>query len=185
MVGHNGGVLSCKFLSENFMISGGSDASVCVWDMENPHKYLSIYTEHSSDVVCMAVFEEDANIFLTGSSDLTSKIWDIRVKSPVQKTLYGHESSINTVAFLPKKITTFASGSEDSSIRLYDIRIDREIGTFRDKLFDTINDISFSKSGRLLFAGTENTSVKVWDILGPGSIQETFEVGHTKMIKCC
>jgi len=84
--------------------------------------------------------------------------------------LYGHESSINTVAFLPGKITTFASGSEDSSIRLYDIRIDREIGTFRDKEYDTINDISFSQSGRLLFAGTESTRVKVWDILGPGTI---------------
>jgi len=83
MVGHNGGVHCCKFLSENYMISGGSDASVCVWDIENSHKYLSIYTEHTSDVYTMSVFEDDSNIFVTGSSDLTAKIWDIRIKTPV------------------------------------------------------------------------------------------------------
>jgi len=65
------------------MISGGSDAAVCIWDTENSHKYLSIHVEHTSDVVSMCVFEDDANIFVTGSSDLTAKIWDIRVKSPV------------------------------------------------------------------------------------------------------
>ena len=83
LVGHNGGVLSCEFLNENYLISGGSDASVCVWDIENPHKYLSLHTEHTSDVHSMSVCENDCNIFITGSADLTAKIWDIRVKNPV------------------------------------------------------------------------------------------------------
>jgi WD40 repeat protein len=83
LVGHNGGVLCCKFLSDKYLISGGSDAAVCVWDLEKSHKYLSMYTEHNSDCVSMNAYKEDRNIFVTGSSDLTAKIWDIRVKDPV------------------------------------------------------------------------------------------------------
>ena len=83
LVGHNGGVLCCKFLSDKYLISGGSDAAVCVWDLENSHKYLSMYTEHNSDCVSMNAYKEDSNIFVTGSSDLTAKIWDIRIKDPV------------------------------------------------------------------------------------------------------
>jgi len=44
---------------------------------------------HTSEVLCLSVFENDPNIFLSGSSDLTAKIWDIRVKNPVQHTFKG------------------------------------------------------------------------------------------------
>ena len=54
-------------------------------------------------------------------------------------------------------MTTFATGSEDSSILLYDIRVSSKLATFKDdKYYDTINDICFSKTGRLIFAATES-----------------------------
>lgn len=81
-------------------------------------------------MTCIAVSDEDSNIFLTGSNDLTVKIWDIRIKQPVQKTISGHDSAINDIQFLPGRIKNFATGSEDSTILLHDIRVDKPIMTY-------------------------------------------------------
>lgn len=66
LVGHQGSIQCCKFLSGNFLISGSSDAKVCVWDLESPQVYLSMHNDHTADVLCMATYENDSNIFLTG-----------------------------------------------------------------------------------------------------------------------
>jgi WD40 repeat protein len=162
LVGHQGSIQCCKFLSGNFLISGSSDAKVCVWDLESPQVYLSMHNDHTADVLCMATYENDSNIFLTGtylakilfyflgSADLTSKIWDIRVKQPVQATYKNHESVINTVQFFPlDSPTTFASGSDDSTVKLHDIRVKKELATFQDKdSYESVYSIAFSKTGR-------------------------------------
>lgn len=170
LVGHQGAINCCKFLNGNFLISGSTDATVCVWDLESPQRYLSMHNEHTADVLCMATYENDGNIFITGSSDLTTKIWDIRVKQPVQATFKNHESVINAVQFFPiESPTTFASGSDDSTIKLHDLRVKKEISTFQDESYESVYSITFSKTGRFIFAGTESTKVKVWDVLGAGS----------------
>lgn len=106
---------------------------------------------HTSEILCLSVFENDPNIFLSGSSDLTAKIWDVRVKNPVQHTLRGkflnlgvyikvfdinikgHESAVNTVKFMPfRESTTFATGSDDSCIRLFDLRMLEAVAVFQD-----------------------------------------------------
>lgn len=171
LVGHQGAIQCCKFLNGNFLISGSTDATVCVWDLESPQRYLSMHNEHTADVLCMATYENDGNIFITGSSDLTSKIWDIRVKQPVQATFKNHESVINAVQFFPvENPTTFASGSDDSTIKLHDLRvIKKEVATFQDESYESVYSFCFSKTGRFLFAGTESAKVKVWDVLGAGN----------------
>lgn len=170
LVGHQGAINCCKFLNGNFLISGSTDATVCVWDLESPQRYLSMHNEHTADVLCMATYENDGNIFITGSSDLTTKIWDIRVKQPVQSTFKNHESVINAVQFFPvESPTTFASGSDDSTIKLHDLRVKKEISTFQDDTYESVYSITFSKTGRFLFAGTESSKVKLWDVLGPGN----------------
>ena len=171
LVGHTGAVQCCKFLNSNFIISGSTDSTVCIWDLESPQRYLSRHNEHTADVLCMAVFDNDANIFLTGSSDLTINLWDIRIKKPVQATFNRHESAINTVEFFPgDEPTTFATGSDDSTIKLHDIRMKKEISTFQDtSSFESVYCINFSRSGRFIFSGTESNRVKVFDIMGKGN----------------
>ena len=175
LVGHQGAIQCCKFLNGNFLISGSTDATVCVWDLESPQRYLSMHNEHTADVLCMATYENDGNIFITGSSDLTSKIWDIRVKQPVQMTFKNHESAINALQFFPvENPTTFASGSDDSTIKLHDLRvIKKEVATFQDENYESVLSFCFSKTGRFLFAATESPKVKVWDVLGAGNPLKT------------
>jgi WD40 repeat protein len=40
LVGHTGAVQCCRFLNGNFLISGSTDSTVCVWDLESPQRYI-------------------------------------------------------------------------------------------------------------------------------------------------
>ena len=136
-----------------------------------------MHNEHTADVMCMAIFEGDGNIFITGSSDLTAKIWDIRVKQPVQNTIRPHDSAVNAVAFFPgEDPTNFVTGSDDSTIKLHDLRMKDYVACFEQGQYESVYSVAFSKTGRFLFAGTENCDIKVWDILGNGEpIEKPFK----------
>lgn len=184
LVGHTGSIACVRFLSNKYLISGSTDAMLGLWDYEYSQKYLSMNQSHTSDIIDLCVHENDSNIFLSSSSDLTTKIWDIRMKSPVQMTFTGHESNVNSVKFLPgNSFTYFASGAEDSTIRLYDLRVGKELLIYQDQeSYDPIYSISFSKSGRLIFAGTENSALKIWDTLNGPEKHSMLDCGYKKSI---
>jgi len=39
LIGHRGAIRSVKFMSENIMISGATDSSIGLWDLNNSQKY--------------------------------------------------------------------------------------------------------------------------------------------------
>eukprot|EP01016_Furgasonia_blochmanni_P033654 TRINITY_DN3539_c0_g1_i14.p1 TRINITY_DN3539_c0_g1~~TRINITY_DN3539_c0_g1_i14.p1 ORF type:complete len:440 (-),score=86.20 TRINITY_DN3539_c0_g1_i14:84-1283(-) len=179
LVGHSGAILCNRFLDTNYLITGSSDSNVGLWDLENPQRFLSLYCEHTADVISISVCEDDGNIFLTGSTDLTAKIWDVRTKNAMQFSYDGHTSALSTVTFVPGTKQYFATASEDSTVKLYDVRMRGALQTFRSKEFSPIYTIAFSKSGRLLFAGSQDKNIKVWDTLeGNPSDPKTFDSQH-------
>lgn len=94
----------------------------------------------------------DANMFISGSCDTLAKVWDIRTKNCTM-TLRGHESDINSVALFPDG-KAFGTGSDDSTCRLFDIRAAGEVAEFKnDMVLCGITSVTFSRSGRILFAG--------------------------------
>ena len=164
MIGHRGAIRTCNFLSESILLSGATDASVGLWDLNSPQKYLAMLQGHMSDILTSEVSSQDRNIFLTGSSDLTIKIWDIRLKNPQVYSFTGPQSSVTTVKFAPNSLSTFAAGSDDSFIRLFDLRMGKEIHKYQDpNNHNPVRSIEFSKSGRLIFGATSSNTLKVWD----------------------
>jgi len=80
-------------------------------------------------------------------------------------TFAGHESDINSVAFLPDG-TGFASGSDDSSCALFDLRAAAQVNRYASqKILCGATCVSFSRTGRLLFASYDESSVHIWDTL--------------------
>lgn len=60
----------------------------------------------------------------------------------------------------------FGTGSDDASCRLFDLRADRELNQYtHDNILCGITSVSFSLSGRLLFAGYDDFNCNVWDTL--------------------
>ena len=59
------------------------------------------------------------------------------------------------------------TGSDDSTCRFFDIRSCGEVSEFKnDMVLCGITSVSFSRSGRLLFAGYDDYNCLGWDTLG-------------------
>ena len=124
LVAHDGYLSCCRFVDEGHVVTSSGDSSCIYWDVTSGD-VLKTFTDHSGDVMSLAISPENSNIFVSGSVDRTAKIWDIRIGRCVQ-THKGHEEDINSVAFFPDGYA-FGSGSDDSLSDLMGFKFLRQV----------------------------------------------------------
>ena len=67
--------------------------------------------------------------------------------------------------FLPSG-TGFVSASEDKTARLFDLRSDQQVFVFRPPTTNSgLTSCAVSPSGRALFAGSDDSTIHIWDVL--------------------
>lgn len=77
----------------------------------------------------------------------------------------------------------FGTGSDDSTCRLFDIRAGRELNKYKTEDANCgVTSIAFSISGRLLFAGYDDFSCKVWDSMRGDQVG--ILLGHDNRVSC-
>jgi WD40 repeat protein len=179
--GHQGVVSCVRFLNSMFMISASFDSVMLLWDINSQGKFIANYHDHTSEVSALDINDLNGNIFATGSGDTSVKVWDIREKKACIATFKGSDSSVNCVKFVPGRLSTLAAGSEDSIIRLYDLRALKELAVYKKNSgYNSINSIGFSKSGQILFASSnESTVIHFWDLLDDGT--PFYEYGYVSL----
>lgn len=162
LVGHLGYLSSVHFVSERVILTASGDSTCSCWDIERG-KPTANFKDHKADVMSLSGSNIDANIFASGSVDSTCKIWDIRTGKSVL-TFRGHSSDVNSVTFFPDG-NAIGTGSDDTSCRIFDMRCASELGAFgTPQILSGITSVSFSSSGRFLFAGYEDNHVRAWDV---------------------
>ena len=76
-----------------------------------------------------------------------------------------------------------ATGSDDATCRLFDIRADQELMVYRHETITCgITSVGFSSSGRLLFAGYDDSNCNVWDTLKGDRVG--ILAAHTSKVSC-
>ncbi|KAF5281233.1 hypothetical protein FQA39_LY05119 [Lamprigera yunnana] len=162
LAGYEGFLSSCRFLEDKKILTGSGDMKICMWDLESGRKTVD-FPAHNGDVVSISL-SPDGNTYITGSVDKTCRLWDIRDQTPKQ-TFFGHESDVNSVCYHPSGYA-FVTASEDKSARLFDIRSDQQIALYQPPNKNSgFTSCGLSKSGRLLFCGSDDNNVHIWDTL--------------------
>jgi len=73
--GHFKPVLSIDFsIEDSELISGSSDQTIRIWNLENGQEIVQLMNEHAGSVQAVR-FISDNNFFATGGENLTLKIW--------------------------------------------------------------------------------------------------------------
>jgi len=171
---HNNFIACCQFMDEGTILTSTGDGIAYMWDLVT-NTAVTEYKGHTDALLCQAI-SPDKNLFVTAGCDQMAKVWDTRMKDSVQ-TFYGHSKDISDVAFFPSG-TAFATASEDHSCRLFDLRSDQQLMTYKTNAAKSpVTCTVFSLSGRLLFAGYEDSEIRLWDTL-KGTLVG-FLVGHT------
>mmetsp|Transcript_19040 Transcript_19040/g.30781 ORF Transcript_19040/g.30781 Transcript_19040/m.30781 type:complete len:346 (+) Transcript_19040:65-1102(+) len=181
LVAHDGYLSCCRFMDEGHVVTSSGDSSCIYWDVDTGD-VVKTFTDHTGDVMSVAVSTENSNIFVSGSVDTTAKIWDLRIGKCVQ-THTGHTQDINSVAFFPDGFA-IGTGSDDSSCRLFDMRCYGEVNKFQsDRITCGITSVAFSKSGRLLFGGYDDFNTYAWDTLANQSVF-SLQGPHENRVSC-
>jgi len=180
---HDGYLSSCKFVTENSILTASGDSTCILWDIELGQAKTT-FSDHEGDVMSVSILPSvDPNMFISGSCDTLAKVWDIRT-GKCTMTLRGHESDINSVSLFPDA-KSFGTGSDDSTCRFFDIRACSEIAQFKnDIVLCGITSVTFSRSGRVLFAGYDDYNCLGWDVLGSTEKQHYQLQGHENRVSC-
>lgn len=177
------GYLSCvRFIDDKSLLTSSGDSTCIQWDVETG-EVMKTFSDHTGDVMSLSISPSNPNIFVSGSVDATGRIWDVRSGKNVQ-THGGHEADINSVHFFPDG-NAFGTGSDDSTCRIFDMRCYGEVNKFASPAINCgITSVSFSNSGRLLFGGYDDYSVRAWDTLSAGECAFQLPTPHENRVSC-
>jgi guanine nucleotide-binding protein G(I)/G(S)/G(T) subunit beta-1 len=192
MASHDGFLSCCRFVSEDQILTASGDSTIILWDVATA-KPVETFSEHKADVMFLSIQPQSQSVFVTGSVDRTCKVWDTRSpKAASVQTFSGfHQGDINSVDFCQQDTQIFASGSGDGTARVFDLRSHNQIccfGKLEPEGCEGITSVSFSRSGRLLFAGHVDSNVMAWDLLADDNNMETpafmLSQAHDQHVSC-
>jgi len=166
---HEGYLSSCRFLDDNQILTSSGDSTCVLWDIKK-QAVKTVFDSHSSDVMSVSI-SPDKQIFVSGSCDTTAKVFDIHNGTCIG-TFTGHEADINSVEWFADG-HAFASGSDDSTLKLFDKRAYRQLNNYgQDKFMSGVTSLCFSKSGKYLFGGYDDSPFAVvWHTLSANATQ--------------
>lgn len=173
LTGHDGYLSCCRFIDSSIIITSSGDSTCGMWNTESG-RLISRFADHSGDVMGVSPDPTNEHIFVSGSVDTMARLWDTRAKRSVA-AFKGHQSDINSVDFFRSGLA-FATASDDNSVRIFDIRAQAQVAVFQGKdVRHPAACVAVSKSGRLVFAGYEDSKARVWDTLSSKSEFKSLE----------
>ena len=197
--GHGGYVSCCPFLNkdDNHILTGCGDGIVRLWNVKTGDR-ISELREHTKDITDISVL--DRNIFAASSYDGNCSIWDLRTSKLIYRYI-GNNQDILSVAFHPSG-NSLAIGNEIGDVSIYEMRAMAEITKFSmvdeekelneektdesdgntlNTISPEIRSLSFSKSGRLIYASFKDKVVE-WDTLKNECISK---IHHSNVVSSC
>ena len=187
-------ILSLKWLDEdcnNFVFSS-NDNLLKTYDIEN--NKINMYEGHTDFIMSITVKND---YIITSSKDNTLRIWKINkeIKNKYDSIkciclLKGHSQSVNCSDIYIKKNNNYLiSGCKDGSIKLWDIKQIKENNdgdnnndfieineSLSSKVIHDgeVNAIKFSPNGKMMASGSDDKTIKLFEISN-----NNFNLVHT------
>ncbi|XP_066928086.1 uncharacterized protein [Clytia hemisphaerica] len=165
---------------DSMMVSGSSDHSLVIWNVDN-NEAMAKLVEHESWVLSIS-FDSVGKQMASSSWKGDVIIWDMMTINPFVQ-LKGHAEGVWCCAFNECNPNLLCSASEDTSLRLWDLRNDNQWHS--DVILsglhtDGIRCCSWSPCGNYIAAGSRDSKVSIWDIRSNKAINCLY--GHSNIV---
>jgi WD40 repeat protein len=195
LTGHTSYVKVLVVSADGRRLFGGLwNHTIAQWDVTRGVCVRTLYGHQ--EWVCTLLLSADGHTLFSGAADYKVKQWDLR-KGVCMRTFLGHTNWVNSLALSPHGHTLF-SGSYDGTVKLWDLT-DPSIHMETARPFEvcpdtqinwrtrtlteqssTVSAMVLSADGLTLFTGSDDQTVKQWDLL-QGRCMRTF-VGHKDVV---
>ncbi|ETS61996.1 hypothetical protein PaG_03549 [Moesziomyces aphidis] len=175
-----------------YFATASADKTARLWSTERVNP-LRMYAGHLSDVDCLT-FHPNSLYLATGSSDRSCRLWDVQ-RGACVRLFVGHQSAISCVRISPdgRYLASAAAGNgtaaqlagvdgldpssqgahmNDTSISLWDLASGRRIKKMWGHS-ERVYSMDFSADGSLLVTGSQDCSVRCWDVRAVGGARKT------------
>ncbi len=174
----------CRKRDSNFLISGGADKLLRVWDMSNigdskgpiTLPAISAIPAHEKDINAVCVAPNDQFV-ASGSQDKTIKVWKLPDLTPVH-VFRGHKRGIWSVAFSPVD-QALVSASGDKTIKLWNLKDGSCLRTFEGHVSSVLR-VNFLSAGAQIMSSGADGLMKLWNIRTAEAIA-TFDAHEDKV----
>lgn len=194
------GAVNCLDVDQQhfrFLLSGGADSSVKIWDLETnseswkgskPQKILKIAeiprkSEHEYGISSVQWYSHDAGMFTTSSFDHHVKIWDSETISKVYD--FDLKYRVYSTDMSPTgEHALVATATDNPLIRLLDLRTTSTTHTLKGHTIGSVQSIKWSpKEAHLLASGGSDGTVRLWDIRQSRSCLDILDMHKTISIE--
>ncbi|KAK8087989.1 hypothetical protein PG997_002950 [Apiospora hydei] len=180
---HQSGVnaLAIERFDGRLMISGGSDASLKIWDLDaganpgiNGHTYTPIARiprgdkGHKFGITHLSFYPFDSAAFLSASFDHTLKLWS--TETVTISGSFNLESKIYTHAISPiADHLLVACGTQYPTVRLVDLRSGSSVQSLVGHNGAVLATAWSPRHEHVLATGSVDGTVRIWDVRRSGS----------------
>ncbi|KAI1302021.1 WD40-repeat-containing domain protein [Xylaria venustula] len=180
---HQAGVsaLALERFDGRILVSGGSDASIKLWDLEQcgnpcgPHTFKPVGVIHPSSqthtfgITHLSFYPFDSAAFISTSYDQTLKLWSTEQARP--SASFNLSSKIYTHAISPiASHLLVACGTQHPAIRLVDLRSGSSIQSLTGHGGAILATAWSPRHEHVLATGSVDGTVRIWDIRRAGAL---------------
>ena len=161
----------------NYLIAGGDNDSVMVWDNGDPsssRQPVPAVPGHHGGITALAV-SRDGDLMATAGLDRTLVLWDLRTDRGPQPTAVrssDQNGSIASMAFAPDG-HTLATASADTTVVVWDVHdgVDLTRRTTLTRHRSPVTSVAFAPDGHTLATAGDDSATLQWDLTDPAAPQ--------------
>jgi F-box and WD-40 domain protein 1/11 len=169
---HDASIL-CLQYDENILVTGSSDASCIMYDINNGYQPIRRLRHHTAAVLDLAF---DKRHIVTCSKDFSICVWD-RETGVMLKQLFGHAGPVNSVQLRGNMIV---SSSGDFRVKLWNVDSGKNIREFCGHT-KGLACSQFSDDCKYIASAGNDKIIRIWNANTGECLQEI--AAHTSLVR--
>ncbi|XP_043102958.1 DNA excision repair protein ERCC-8 isoform X2 [Puntigrus tetrazona] len=175
---HGNGIntIDIEVIDGRYMLSGGSDGVIVIYDLENNSKKpqytcKAIHTVgrssrhvHKFSVETVQWYPHDTGMFVSSSFDKTMKVWDTETLKPAEEFQFGGNVYCHHMSPIARKHSLVAVGTKDPKVQLCDLKSGSRIHILQGHRGEILSVRWSPRYEHILATASTDSRVRVWDV---------------------